>query len=123
MNTSLLIAFAIGGFGALCAWVSIFVAYRLTPPIHAGTAASASAVEQVGLAGAILQAEQERREEIDSLRQIMLKQRIEIAQLQNKGRQLRPEEIRGRRAQELERRRRRSDCEARRQFGTFSSAL
>ncbi len=117
-------AIAILGVGAAAA--AIWAAYRLVPPLrleaegaefrsrNQAIDANAKAEHEAALLEAITQAEQERRDEIDALRLIMLQQRVEISKLRRLDRERRLQEGRVRtRAHDLELRQRRASKEAR----------
>jgi uncharacterized membrane protein YhiD involved in acid resistance len=101
----LIILILIALFGALAAALSIAVAVRLVPPLREPLPQSES---RAFLKEAVRFAEWDTKEEIESLRQMMLQQRLEITKLRR-----REELRRDPRAQELEQRKRRAGNEAR----------
>ncbi len=118
--------FIVIALGVFAAAATIVIAVRLVPPVRDPMALPANRVIVElahRLAGAqvrseneaALQAEVDTRDEIDSLRQMMLQQRLEIAQLRREARTVRREiePITDPRAQDLDLRKRRAGLEAR----------
>lgn len=107
--------------GVAAATATVFVAYRLVPPLEKGTKGARMQIRggmssegEAEVIEAIQRAERERREEIEALRRIMLEQRLELSKLRRTARERRERQMReDRRMHELEIRGRRAGNEAR----------
>gem|GEM_PF-5282439 len=101
----MLIYLLILAFGFVAATASVLIAVRLVPPM--GKPLLRHEAQPMSLSEARWIAEQEMKDEIDALRQVMLEQRVEIMQLRR-----REERRKDLRSQELEQRKRRGAEEA-----------
>lgn len=107
--------------GVAAAAATVFVAYRLVPPLEKEAEGAGMQLErtmspegEAEIIDAIQRVELERREEIDALRRIMLQQRLELSKLRRTTREQRERQMReDRRTHELEIRGRRAGNEAR----------
>lgn len=105
--------------GLIAALAAAWAAFRLVPPLQPGVQgrqieSALRAEHEADFLEAVTRAEQERRDEIDALRLMMLQQRLEISKLRRGERERRLRLDPGRsRAQDLEFRRRRASKEAR----------